>query len=184
MSELINALLDLLSAVQSMIPSTISPLELIWTIPMLSGMQRFARRWIVSDHSRDRLRNAKVCVPGDSIDIVSTKRWLMNGFLTVAFEFFAAVGIINMLIPAGPAQDFDSEYATLGLINSIFMISAGLTLVLMGEIMDSQIRSLYRWYARPQKPKRKSAQLTEERAPNVQEETEGIGGQAPRIDNG
>jgi hypothetical protein len=131
---------------QSILPYTVSPLELLWSIPLAYSTGRFGRRWVNSDRARRQLRAARV---NGAIDIISTKRWIMNGCLFVTFESLLSSGILAMTVPPGPSQDMDSSYALAGVLTAVFLFLAAFTLTLMGELMDANIRRLYRFYARP-----------------------------------
>lgn len=140
-----DTFIALFISIENALPPTVSIFEIAWMVPNIIGFFIFLRRWRASARNQ-RLLNR--IATNDAMCILASKRTTMHGALTIAFEAWSLIGVLDLITPTAPMQIVDSEYYLFDIFTTLLLISVSVVLMVMGIFTDLKTRELYRYYER------------------------------------
>lgn len=118
------------------LPSTVSVIELAWSLPAVVGLVRYLERYRRA--RQKRLDNERQRINGE-LRIMARMRCIRFLALALAFECFLGAGLIAMTLPQEPASDADSGTAW-AIAACLFGVQVAL--LVSGEVLDFYERAL------------------------------------------
>jgi hypothetical protein len=115
------------------LPSTVSPVELLWTFPAVVGLVHSIIRYGRAYRQRWRQQHHKPKPINGKLGIAATARCVRALCLTVIFLLSMLAGAYAMVLPEGPASDPSNIDSW---ILATLLFGAQVILLLMGWLLD------------------------------------------------
>lgn len=126
----------MLDWLEAFLPSTVSVIELAWSLPAVVGLVRYLERYWRA--RQKRVDNERKRINGE-LRIMARMRCIRFLALAVAFECFLGAGLVAMTLPQGPASDADSGAAW---VIAACLFGVQMALLVSGEVLDFYERAL------------------------------------------